>query len=157
MNAGSKSIFKISKSPFTNDVAKVSAALTCGGTLIVTNIGSTALTNRDSFRHFNAAINQGAFAKVVLPPLPAGLAWNTSALYTTGTLSVGIAPHSVISRIFISGGRLVFNGSSGDSNVGYANFYLLDSTNLATPISNWLRLFTNQFDAAGGFYLLQTQ
>jgi autotransporter-associated beta strand protein len=122
-----------------------------GGTLVVTNVGSTALTNGDTFRLFAAATCQGAFAKVVLPPLPAGLAWSTSALNTNGTLSVGGPSQAVISQITISGGLLVFTGNSGSPNIGYATFYLLGSTNLATPISNWTRILTNQFDAFGGF------
>jgi hypothetical protein len=60
-------------------VAKVLGALTCGGTLIVTNIGVVALAAGDSFKLFNAASYSGAFAKVILPPLPAGLGWNTNA------------------------------------------------------------------------------
>ena len=148
LNAGSTSFFEISKSPVTNDVAKVSTALTCGGTLIVTNIGSTALTNGDSFHLFSATTNYGAFAHVLLPPLPAGLAWNTSALNAAGTLSVMVAPHPVISSVSISGGGLIFNGNSG---AGYGNFYVLGSTNLAAPVSNWMRILTNQFDAGGGF------
>ncbi len=43
---------------------------------------------------------------------------------------------------------LVFSGNSG---VGYANYYLLSSTNLAAPVTNWARLLTNQFDAGGNF------
>jgi hypothetical protein len=34
-----------------------------------------------------------------------------------------------------------------------ANFYLLTSTNLATPPINWIRLLTNQCDANGNFTL----
>jgi hypothetical protein len=130
------------------DVAKVSGALTFGGTLIVTNIGSTALTNGDSFKLFNAASYGGAFASVQLPPLPAGLAWNTGALNTGGILSVIVKPHPVIGSAKILSSGLIFNGSSG---VGYANYYLLGSTNLSAPVANWTRLLTNQFDAAGGF------
>ena len=31
------------------------------------------------------------------------------------------------------------------------NFYLLGSTNLLTPLANWTRLLTNQFDPGGNF------
>jgi autotransporter-associated beta strand protein len=148
LNAGSTSVFEISKSPVTNDVAKVSGSVVFGGTLIVTNIGSVAFANGDSNRLFNAASYGGAFTSVQLPPLPSGLAWNTSALNTSGILSVVVKPRPVISSAKISSGGLNFDGNSG---AGYANFYLLGSTNLAAPISTWLRLLTNQFDAAGGF------
>ena len=52
--AGCTNIFEISKSPLTNDVAKISGALTNGGTLIVTNLGATPLAAGDSFKLFNA-------------------------------------------------------------------------------------------------------
>jgi autotransporter-associated beta strand protein len=148
LNAGSTSIFEISKSPLTNNAVNVSGTLTCVGALIVTNIGSMALTSGDSFRLFNAAVYHVAFASVLLPPLPAGLAWNTNALNTAGTLSVVALPRPVISSVKISGGGLVFAGNSGSSN---ATFYLLASTNLAAPLPNWNRVLTNQFDTAGGF------
>jgi hypothetical protein len=48
----------------------------------------------------------------------------------------------------ISGNSLVFSGTGG---VGNANYYLLGTTNMATPLTNWPRLLTNQFDAAGNF------
>ena len=164
--AGSTSFFEISKSPTTNDVAKIFGALTNGGTLIVTNISASAPAFGDRFKLFNAGSYSGAFSSVQLPPLSAGLAWNTSALNTNGTLSVVVTPHPVFGSPIIFNGGLIFNGNSG---VGYANYYLLGSTNLAIPISNWTRLLTNQFDAGGnfnftnpinpswpqGFYLLQ--
>jgi autotransporter-associated beta strand protein len=160
-------IFEISKSPPTNDVVKVFGALTNGGMLIVTNIGVTALTNGDSFKLFNAASYSGAFAKLILPSLPAGLGWNTNSINTSGTLSVIIATRPVIDTISVSGSGLGLSGAGGVAN---ANFYLLGTTNIATPVSNWARLLTNQFDnngnfnftnAAGtnaqNFYLLQLQ
>jgi autotransporter-associated beta strand protein len=143
----STSIFEISKSPLTNDVVKIFGALTNGGTLIVTNIGVAALTGGDSFRLFNAASYTGAFASVVLPPLPTGLGWNTGALNTNGTLSV-----IVTARPFLgmgsAGNGFMFSGTGGVAN---ANFYLLASTNIATPLSGWMRLLTNQFDNDGNF------
>jgi autotransporter-associated beta strand protein len=148
LNSGCTNIFEISKSPFTNDVAKVLGALTNGGTLIVTNIGVAALTNGDSFTLFNAASYSGGFAKVILPPLPAGLGWNTNALNSSGTLSVVIIAKPVIGTVSISGGGLALAGTGGVAN---ANFYLLGSTNLSTPVSNWTRLLTNQFDGSGNF------
>jgi hypothetical protein len=61
------------------------------------------------------------------------------------------APQPVFSSVSISGGGLVFAGNSGNSNVGYETFYLLASTNLAAPFTNWNRVLTNQFNATGGF------
>jgi len=39
----------------------------------------------------------------------------------------------------------------GGAGVAGANFYLVGTTNLATPIANWTRLLTNQFDGSGNF------
>jgi uncharacterized protein with beta-barrel porin domain len=146
--SGCTNLFEISKSPLTNDVARVLGTLTCGGTLVVTNIGASALAAGDSFVLFNAAGYSGAFANLILPPLPVGLAWNTNALYTAGTVSVVITARPAIGSIVISGNSLVFSGTGG---VGNANYYLLGTTNLAAPLTNWPRLLTNQFDAAGNF------
>jgi hypothetical protein len=63
-------------------VAKAAVALTCGGTLIVTNISGPALVVGNKFKLFNAGSYSGAFSSVQLPPLSASLAWNTSALNT---------------------------------------------------------------------------
>jgi hypothetical protein len=128
LSVGRTNIFEISKSPLTNDCAKIFGALTNGGTLIVTNIGT--------------------FASVILPPLAAGLAWNTNSLNTSGTLSVAIITKPVIGTVSISGGGLALAGTGGVAN---ANFYLLGSTNLSTPVTNWTRLLTNQFDNSGNF------
>ena len=145
---GGTGFFEISKASSNNDVAKVFGALTCGGNLVVTETSGYPLAAGDSFKLFDAAGYSGAFANVNLPPLPAGLGWNTNALNTAGTLSVVIATVPVFSPIFISGNDLVFSGSGG---VASAGFYLLGSTNLTLPMSNWTRLVTNQFDDQGNF------
>jgi hypothetical protein len=85
---------------------------------------------------------------VVLPPLPAGLGWNTNSLNTNGTLSVIIATVPVIQSISPTVNAFIFSGSNGVAN---ADFYLLGSTNLAVPVPNWTRLLTNQFDNNGNF------
>jgi autotransporter-associated beta strand protein len=164
--AGCTNIFEITKSPLTNDVAKVFGALTNGGTLNVTNIGVTALAAGDSFKLFNATSYSGSFATVKLPPLPAGLGWNTNNLNIGGALSVVVTAKPVIGPFSIFGNAFVFAGTGGVAN---ANFCLLGTTNLAGPLNNWTCLLTNQFDNSGnfnftnaldpnwpqGFYLLQ--
>jgi hypothetical protein len=54
----------------------------------------------------------------------------------------------VFGRINLNGGNLVFNGTGGAPN---ATFYLLGTTNLDTPLTNWTRWLTNQFDNSGNF------
>jgi uncharacterized protein with beta-barrel porin domain len=146
--SGSTNIFEISHSPLTNDLAIVFGALTNGGTLIVTNIGGAQLAAGDSFKLFNAASYGGAFSSVKLSSLPFGLAWNIDSLNTAGTIAVVLTTTPVIGNISISGSGL---GLSGTGGVGNASFYLLGSTNIAAPLSNWTRLLTNQFDGGGNF------
>ena len=146
--AGSTNIFEISKSPTTNDVVKIFGTLTQGGTLIVTNIGATSLAANDSFKLFSAGNYSGAFANLQLPNLPAGLGWSTNALATNGTLYVVVATRPTVRTVSLVGSGFQL---AGDSGVSGANFYLLTSTNLALPMSNWTRLLTNQFDVGGNF------
>jgi autotransporter-associated beta strand protein len=86
--ASGSALMEISKSPLTNDLAKVQTTLTYNGALIVTNVGGGTLASGDSFKIFDATTYAGSFASLTLPPLAAGLAWNTTTLNTSGTLSV---------------------------------------------------------------------
>jgi len=88
LNAGSTTFMQVQHSPLTNNAAIVAGTLAEGGTLYVTNIGPAALAAGDSFKLFIAADYIGAYSSVILPSLSAGLAWNTNALNTSGTLSV---------------------------------------------------------------------
>jgi hypothetical protein len=147
--AGGTNIFEISPaSAGTNDLAKIIGALTNGGTLIVTNVGPTALAAGDSFKLFDAASYSGSFANVVLPSLDPGLAWNKAFLNTAGTISVAAVTPPLIESTTLSGGNLVLSGSGG---VPATTFYVLASTNVALPLSEWPRLLTNQFDSNGRF------
>jgi rhamnogalacturonan endolyase len=146
--AGSTNIFEINSSPLANAVAKIFGALTNGGTVVVTNVGSAELSSGQSFRLFDAGSYHGNFANVILPPLPAGLAWDTNLLRTNGTLSIVISAKPVINGISISESGLIFSGVGGAAN---ASYYLLGAANLMTPLSNWTRLLTNQFDVNGNF------
>jgi autotransporter-associated beta strand protein len=146
--AGSTNWFQIQHAPLTNSQVTVAGTLTSGGVLMVTNSGGAALAGGDSFQLFKAGTLTGSFTSLVLPPLAAGLAWNTNAFATNGLLSVVVTTHPVISSAALSPAGLVLHGTAG---VSGGNFYLLGSTNLLTPVSNWTRLLTNQFDGQGNF------
>ena len=148
LTAGSTNIFAISKSPLTNDAVNVGGNLSTGGTLIVTNIGTNALVAGDSFKLLTAASYAGSFSSLTLPALASSLYWDSSGLGTDGTIRVAAKNLPTIRNCGISAGSLVLNGTSGMTN---GTYYVLTSTNLATPLANWTRLLTNQFDAAGGF------
>jgi len=146
---GATSYFRIQHSQPAFNSARITGSLTAGGTLVVTNTGTAALVKGDSFTLFYAGNYTGAFAGLVLPPLPSGLGWSAGILNTSGVLTVVVAP-PVINSVAVTSGTLVFQGSSG---VPGATFYLLGSTNLTTPMTNWSRLLTNTFDNNGNFDL----
>ena len=148
--AGSTTFMRIQHSPLTNNVANVAGTMTEGGTLVVTNIGASALTNGDSFQLFNAGNYSGAFAGFVLPPLANGQAWNTYTLNTSGTLSVVVLTPPTIASPNLVGGSVVIGGSGGVNSWPY---YLLASTNLTSPSAQWARVATNQFDGNGHFII----
>jgi hypothetical protein len=68
----------------------------------------------------------------------------------------------------LGGNGLVLGGSGGSPN---GTYYVLVSTNMAAPLSNWTPVLTNQFDSSGnfnftngnntnlpqGFYIIQIQ
>ena len=65
-----------------------SGAVTLDGTLQVSLVGFSPAAG-NSFHILDFASLSGKFASLELPLLAGGLTWNTSQLYTTGSLSVG--------------------------------------------------------------------
>lgn len=59
-------------------------------------------------------------------------------------------PAPQFTAVNVGNNGLTFSGTGGVRN---AIYYLLASTNLSTPLSNWTRLLTNQFDLYGNFNL----
>ncbi len=137
-------VMKLNKSVSpSNDVLNATGSLNYGGTLVVTNLGST-LAPGDSFQLFNGGVT-GNFTSVVLPSLPSGLTWNTNSL-NSGLLSVNIP--LLITNLAVSGTSLEIQGTGGGAGLPYV---LLTSTNLALPVSQWTPLVTNSFDGNGNF------
>jgi autotransporter-associated beta strand protein len=133
----------------TND-RLAGSSIVLGGTLTVTNLGGT-LQSGDTFVLFSGSLS-GSIAPVSLPPLLPGLSWDTSALNTAGTIAVTgtVIPPTPpgFSGWTYSGGTLALTGTNGTPGSSY---YLLNSTNVALPLTNWVRLSTNQFAADGKF------
>jgi len=63
-------------------------------------------------------------------------------------LSVAMPTSPVFSSLSFTGSNLVFSGSNGVPNW---NFYLLETTNLPLPLSQWKIIGTNTFDGNGNF------
>ena len=132
----------------TNDLIQAGGNLTYGGTLSLVNISGAPLTAGASFHIFNAADYSGSFGNIS-PAVPGpGLAWDTSLL-NSGSLGVvtGMS-QPVISSAKVSGANLVLSGSNGLAN---GTYYVLISTNVAAPLTNWIILCTNNFDTNGAF------
>lgn len=149
-SAGSTNLLELSTEPITNDTVVVSGTLTLGGVLVVTHTGTGMLTPGMSFKLFDATGYTGAFATVVLPELAPGLVWETDQLDTAGIIRVVSTAPPRIERVWIEGTNLVLTGYGGGPGVLYR---LLATTNIATPLSNWVRVATNQFLADGTFAL----
>jgi Concanavalin A-like lectin/glucanases superfamily len=132
----------------TNDMIQAGGSIAYGGTLNLSNISGSSLVAGDFFQIFNATSYTGSFA--ITPSTPgAGLAWDLSQL-DTGKISVipSGASGPVVSSTKIINGNLVLTGSGGTTSGSY---YVITTTNLATPLSNWTVLSTNQYDANGAF------
>jgi hypothetical protein len=72
---------------------------------------------------------------------------NTNA---SGTGTVRVNSGGILGGTGIIPGGVTVNSSDGFA-PGNANVYLLGTTNLAAPVTNWTRLLTNQFDGSGNF------
>ena len=108
--------------------------------LVVSNTSGT-LAAGQSFKLFEATGYSGSFSSINLPALGANLAW-TNRLATDGTIAVfSTAPATppVFNSVITVGNDLVMSGTNGPANSSY---YLLGSTNVALPMTNWSRLAT---------------
>jgi autotransporter-associated beta strand protein len=147
---GSLTVMEINKSTATNDLIAGLTNVTYGGTLVITNLAGTLTTN-DVFKLFNALQYQGDFDNYELPQQQ-GIAWDTSSLTNDGTIRT-IAPalppeQPQLTNTTLDGTNLIFSGVGGPTNGAY---YVLTSTNIALPATNWSLLSTGQFDASGWF------
>ncbi|MGP8199264.1 MAG: beta strand repeat-containing protein [Limisphaerales bacterium] len=147
-------VMKLNPSGATNDALTVAGRLTYGGTLNVT-IPSGTLVAGDSYQLFNAQSYAGSFSVTNLPTLTAGLTW-TNTLGIDGTLSVVSISAAIssmaITNVSLSGTNLVFGGT----NQGAGTYYVLASTNLTLPVTNWTAIATNVLSGDGNFTLIIT-
>jgi hypothetical protein len=124
---------------------------------VVTNLGA-AFAAGDSFKIFNASglpAYSGVFTNIVPATPGVGLVWDTNSLTANGTLNVAVTGGSGtftnkpgITHFSISNGNIVITGTNGQNGDAY---YLLESTNVASPLSLWVTVATNVLGADGNF------
>jgi hypothetical protein len=101
------------------------------------------------FKLFDAAGYNGAFTNFNLPDLNDGLVWSTNKLGVDGRLwVVKTIPPVISGTAWPCNNQFALQGSGGTPHWDY---YVLGSTNIALPLSQWTRVVTNQFDAEGNF------
>lgn len=132
----------------SNDVIQAVGNIIYGGTLNLVNISGSSLKAGDSFQLFSAGGFSGSFTNLTPATPGTGLAWDTSQL-NSGIINVvasGAGP--VIGNTRVSDGSLIFSGSGGTVS---GTYYVLTTTNLATPLADWGIVSTNSYDANGNF------
>ena len=139
-------VMQVNRTNATTADRLVANAISFGGTLTVTNLGDP-LQAGDTFNLFDGAIS-GTFATLALPSLTGGLTWNTNNLAIDGTISVVAPPPLEFDALALVGGELILSGTGGPAN---GTYYVLTSTNVASPVANWTPLATNLFDGIGAF------
>jgi fibronectin-binding autotransporter adhesin len=134
-----------------NDSLTTLAALALGGTLQL-NLSGEALADGDSIVLFSFNSATGSFSSIVPATPGPGLMWDTTQLASSGTLRV-LAPSQLeFGSVSQSGTNLVMMGRNGTPG---ATFRILTATEIATPLSNWVPVATNMFDASGNFNVMQ--
>src|ERR1051326_924360 len=156
-------VMELSKagSSLTNDQIAGLSAVTYGGSLVVTNIGAGVLAAGDGFVLFSAGTYGGAFTNLTLPPLSAGLTWDTSNLGINGSVAVIAAagPPVITSQpqdLTVSpGAPATFTvGAAGAGSLGYQ--WQKNAVNLSGATTNRLTLASAQTNDAGAYRVVVT-
>ncbi len=139
-------LLQLNKTARTNGML-IAGSVVYGGTLVLTNLSGT-LAAGDSFKLFNATTYTGGFSNIS-PAIPdLNLAWNTNGLGSGVVSIVSMPTPSPAMAMTMGANGMVFSGSNGVPGWPY---YLLASTNLNAPFSNWAPLMSNWFDGNGNF------
>lgn len=145
LQAGSTTRMEMNQVVGTNDGLRATASLNYGGTLVVTNLAGDVAPG-DSFPLFQAASYNGSFASLMLPPLNAGLAWNTSGL-SNGFISVVATVAPAFTALALEGdGTIRLSGSGAAGQV----YELFATTNLLPPVI-WEWVTSGTANVSGGF------
>ena len=148
----------------TGDKVSVSGNLVLGGILIITNLAGFG-PNTYTLIACSGTLSGNL---LTIGTLPSGCV-ATINTNTPGQINLIVqlpSPPTISNGSLSSDGTLILNATGGPS---HSAVYLLSSTNLSAPLSQWPRLATNQFDGSGNlsftnaidpntpqtFYLLQ--
>lgn len=131
-----------------NDQIASTGSIALSGALSLVNISGGSWTAGSSYQILNAAGYSGSFASISPAAPGANLVWDTSHLNTTGVLNVVAVQPFGITSTTVSGGHIVISGANGLANT---NFYLLATTNIRAPLTNWTVLSTNMTSGTGTF------
>jgi hypothetical protein len=133
----------------SNDIISVTGGLTNTGTgvVTVTNLGP-ALAVGNKFTLFNGPLVNGGALTIT----GGGMNWSNN-LALDGSISavsiVVVQPSApAIASASLSGGNLIISGTNGTSGLTY---YVLSSSNLALPLTNWTVVSTNVFGTGSSF------
>jgi autotransporter-associated beta strand protein len=119
------------------------SSVTYGGTLLMNNLSGTFALGQ-TFSIFGSATVTGSFTSIQPPPGP-GLTWRLDP--ATGELSVVLATSQpIISSVALSGSDLLLEITGGPPG---AAAYIIASTDLSLPKTQWERIDTNAFDMSG--------
>ena len=143
--AGSTTLIKVTMDGgATNDVVQGLTSVSYAGTLVVTNVGGSALVGGTQFHVFKSAgAGTGGFTSVTV--LPSGSGTFNPA---TGILTITSSGTLTVNPPKVSGGNLILTGAGGTAGESYS---WLTATNLATPIAGWTTNLTGVFMAGGTF------
>jgi len=120
----------------------VSGNLVLGGLLNVTNTGGFGAGTYILFT-YGGALTMG---NLTVATAPAGFGYTIST-NTVGQINL-IVTIPQFNAINAGANGLVISGSGSPAG---GNYYVLGSTNIASPLNLWTRLATNQFDNSGNF------
>jgi autotransporter-associated beta strand protein len=141
LSAGSTTFMKVSGN--NNDQFAELTGVTCGGSLVVTNVSTNPLFTGEVFKLFNcASAGSGNFSSVTI--LPSGLGVFNPA---TGTLTIGESVPRFSWPLVLSG-NLILTGTGG---IPAQVYTLLMTTNAALPMADWMTNTTGTFNGAGAF------
>lgn len=120
VNTGARLSMQVLGGSTNSDQIKVGGILTCGGTLEVSSYFGT-FTEGTNYQLFNATAINGKFDEVMLPALPASLAWDTTELYTQGLVKIIVGVNSINTPVMNS--EVINNPSNGKFIVKTANTF----------------------------------